>query len=96
MKIKNFILGKSVTPSWFNDICLTGKAKINKDDEGNIIFATLHTPTGMRTAKVGDTIMYTNSGLAVIPQDKARKYGVQHNVKEKNDNKKGIQQTMDE
>lgn len=81
MKLETFVFGKEKAPAWFNDVCAIGRAKINYDEENVIISATLHTPTGIQTAKVGDSIVYTNSGLAVIPEDKAKKYGVQRGGK---------------
>ncbi|MBO7695431.1 MAG: hypothetical protein J6T10_22630 [Methanobrevibacter sp.] len=77
MKLKSFVFGKDKTPIWFNDVCKTGKAKINYGEENEIISATLYSPSGSKVVNIGDSIVYTNSGLSVIPQEKAKKYGIQ-------------------
>ena len=90
MQNKMFVFEQKKAPIWFEELCLKGKAKINRDEDGNILSATLFSPSGSKIAKIGDTIVYSNSGLAVIPNDKAKKYGVQKSdkvvKKEKTDN----------
>ena len=86
MKLESFVFGKQKAPFWFDEY----------DDEGEMS-AKLHTPTGILDVKVGDTIVYTKTGLGMIPQAKAKKYGVQRDEK---DNKKvdteRVQQEVDE
>lgn len=96
MKLESFVFGKQKAPFWFDEYCQKGRAKVNYDDEGEMS-AKLHTPTGILDVKVGDTIVYTKTGLGMIPQAKAKKYGVQRDEK---DNKKvdteRVQQEVDE
>ena len=83
MEIKDFTLGKGKIPNWFNEQCEKGRAKINYDDDGSIINATIHTPIKSVKAKIGDSIMLANSGLQVIPKEKAIKYRIQKSEKVK-------------
>lgn len=68
VEIKKFILGKSNIPKWFNEKCLQGKAKIDYDDDGEMVGATIHTPTKTIKAKLGDGILLNKSGLQVVPK----------------------------
>lgn len=77
MKVQQFVFGKGTTPAWFEDLCREGRAKIVRDDEGEVVKAVLYTPGGTREASIGDSIVYVPSGLAVVPADKARQYGLQ-------------------
>ena len=77
--VKKFVFGKETNPQWFVEQCSLGRVKINYED-GEIINATIYTPTKSIIAIPGDVILYTKSGLSVLPADKAVKYGVQKNV----------------
>lgn len=72
-KLKNnrFILG-DVIPDWIEQYSKAGRIKFEYDDESNVISATIHSPTGVKKAKLGDTIVSTGSGLIVIPNLKKR------------------------
>lgn len=61
---KSFVLGEGKAPEWFNEITAKGRVKINHED-GDLLGATLFTPTGTEVAEVGDTIVLTKSGLSV-------------------------------
>lgn len=71
-----FVLGKDKMPVWFNDETARGRAKVNMDDDRNVVSVTIYTPTRTLTALPGDVIMKLKSGMSVIPNDKAVKYGV--------------------
>lgn len=90
MKVKQFVFGKATTPEWFKGLCSTGKAKVVYDDEGEPLKAVVYAPTGSQEANIGDTILYVPSGLAVVPADKAKKYGLQKKDKVKNEVKEEI------
>lgn len=80
-----FVLGKDKMPVWFNDETARGRAKVNLDEDRNIVSVTIYTPTRTLTALPGDVIMKLKSGMSVIPNDKAVKYGVvNENKKESN------------
>lgn len=80
-----FVLGKDKMPVWFNDETARGRAKVNLDEDRNIVSVTIYTPTRTLTALPGDVIMKLKSGMSVIPKDKAVKYGVvNENKKESN------------
>lgn len=87
MKMKEFVFGKGAIPEWFKSLCSTGRAKVVYDDEGEIVKAVLYAPGGVKEAFIGDTIIYVASGLAVIPAEKAKKYGLQRKDKVKNEAK---------
>lgn len=71
-----FVLGKDKMPVWFNDETARGRAKVNLDEDRNIVSVTIYTPTRTLTALPGDIIMKLKSGMSVIPKEKAVKYGV--------------------
>lgn len=71
-----FVLGKDKMPVWFNDETARGRAKVNLDEDRNIVSVTIYTPTRTLTALSGDVIMKLKSGMSVIPREKAVKYGV--------------------
>ena len=77
MEIKEFILGKGAIPNWFTDKCTQGKARVDYDDEGQIVSATIHTATKTLKAKIGDSILLAKSGLQVLPRELAKKNKVQ-------------------
>lgn len=77
MDVKEFVLGKGKMPDWFNEKCAQGRARVEYDDEHNLIGVTVHMPTKTVFAEVGDSIMLVKSGLQVIPKEKAKKYNVQ-------------------
>lgn len=76
MQAKEFILGKGNVPNWFNEQCDKGRAKINYDDDGKMLCATIHTPTKTIKAKIGDSIILAKSGLQVVSKEKAIKYRI--------------------
>ena len=86
-KFESFIFGDLNVPVWFNDEAKMGRVKINYDDEGNIVNAKIMSGTKVYEAQKGDSIMKSISGLVVIPKDKAKKYGVQKNVKSNEESK---------
>lgn len=71
-----FVLGKDKMPVWFNDETARGRAKVNMDDDRNVVSVTIYTPTKTLTALPGDVIMKLKSGMSVVPKEKAVKYGV--------------------
>lgn len=83
MEIKEFILGKGKVPNWFNEKCTQGKAKVDYDDDGEMVGATIHTPIKTIKAKIGDSIILAKSGLQVVPKEKAIKYRIQRSEKVK-------------
>lgn len=74
---KQFTLGKDKFPTWFEDECSKGKARVVYDDEGDLVNVTVYSATKNYVAVEGDTIMLLKSGLAVIPKEQAVKYKVQ-------------------
>lgn len=68
--VKSFIVGSGTYPEWFKEQASKGRARINYDEEdGSLIDIMIYGATKNYTAKPGDTILYTRSGLSVI--DKA-------------------------
>ena len=83
-EVKNkFILSEDKVPDWIRNYSNIGRIKFNRNDENKIISAIIQSPTGPKKVNIGDTIMLVNSGLIVIPKEKAEKY-VRENHK-KND-----------
>lgn len=79
-KVESFVFGQKA-PAWFDDEARKGRVRIMYDDEGNIVSAKIMSGTKVYEAHKGDSIIKSNSGLVVIPQNKAKQYGVQKNVK---------------
>ena len=91
MTVQTFILGKEKIPSWFDEEASKGRARINYDDEGKIVNATLLSGSKTYTANVGDSIMNTKSGMVALSKEKAKQYGVQ-----KKDTKEEEKSTIEE
>lgn len=84
--VLKFVVGRDDFPVWFNDECSKGRAKINFE-KGRVKNVIVYSPTKTFTANIGDVIILYNSGMSVIPSDKAVKYG----VKNEETNKKTVQ-----
>lgn len=79
--IKKFTVNDMNFPIWFNDECAKGRAKIVTED-GKLLNIVVYNATKTLTANIGDVIVLYNSGLSVIPKEKAVKYGLRNeNVK---------------
>jgi len=76
--MENFIFGTEKAPAWFDQEANAGRVKLLYDEDDQLVGARIL--SGMKTyeAKVGDSIMNTKYGLAVIPREKAKQYGVQN------------------
>lgn len=70
---KQFILGKEKFPAWFDEQVAKGRAKVNYDDDNDLINVTVYTPTKTVVALPEDTIMLLKSGLTVIKKEAAKK-----------------------
>lgn len=79
--ILKFVVGEEI-PSWFNTEASIGRARVNYDEEGNLVNITLFTVSKQIVAEIGDVIVKTNTGLSLIPQKKAIKYKVTSEPKE--------------
>ena len=76
-KVESFIFGEGKAPEWFNKEANAGRVKMLFDEEDQMIGAQLLSGTKVYEAKIGDSIMNTKYGLAVLPKEKAKQYGVQ-------------------
>ena len=76
--IESFIFGEGKAPEWFNKEANAGRVKTILDEDDQIIGVQILSGTKVYEAKVGDSIMNTKYGLAVIPREKAKQYGVQN------------------
>lgn len=77
MVMQQFVFGVKNPPEWFSTECLKGRVKMHYDNSNNIVGATVHTATKTVEAKVGDSIILIESGIQVVPKDKALKYHLQ-------------------
>ena len=76
MGIKKVILSRSAKyPDWFTKECKLGKIKMNYDEDGELLNATVHTPVKIQTANIGDAIVKLRSGVHVIVADRVKKNG---------------------
>lgn len=74
--MESFIFGESRTPDWFNKESNAGRVKVLYEDD-EIVGCQIVSGTKTYTAKVGDSIVNTKHGVAVIPKSKAQTYGIQ-------------------
>lgn len=87
MKMETFVVGKDKFPNWFNEKAAMGRARIVRDDDGQLVHVVVNNTSGVFYAKPGDSIMKDKTGLLVIPQKTAQKYRMQgsdDNAKETN------------
>ena len=68
---KRFILGDNI-PIWIEQFSRNGRIKFHYDEELNLESATINSPTGVKKAYIGDTIVATGSGLIVIPKGRVK------------------------
>ena len=71
-KNKRFVLGDENIPIWIEQFSRNGRIKFVYDDELNLESATINSPTGVKKAYIGDTIVATGSGLIVIPKGRVK------------------------
>lgn len=76
--IESFIFGEGKAPEWFNKEANAGRVKTILDEDDQIVGAQILSGTKVYEAKAGDSIVNTKYGLAVIPREKAKQYGVQN------------------
>ena len=85
--MENFVFGEGKAPEWFNKEANAGRVKIMYDEDDQIIGCQILSGTKVYEAEIGDTILNTKYGLAVVPKEKAKQYGLQ-----KKDDKKEIKE----
>lgn len=97
-KVESYVLGEGKAPEWFNKEANAGRVKIIFDEDNELIGAQILSGTKVYDAVVGDSILNTKYGLAVLPREKAKQYGVQkkddkkkEEVKEEVENEKSME-----
>lgn len=90
--VESFIFGEGKAPEWFDKEANAGRIKIMYDEDDQMIGAQILSGTKVYEAKIGDSILNTKYGLAVLPKEKAKQYGVQ----KKDDAKKEIKEELAE
>lgn len=75
--IEQFVFGEGKAPKWFDDQANAGRVKLIYDEDEQLVGAQILSGTKVYKAKIGDSILNTKYGLAVLPQEKAKQYGVQ-------------------
>ena len=83
-KVLFYEVGTLDTPKWFLEETSKGKILINQDDEGNFLNLTINSPVRKMTAYPGDFIAKLNSGIVVLTEEQAIKYGVKKNANKQN------------
>ena len=73
--VLKFVVGEGF-PGWFNDEVGKGRARINYDENNNLVNITLFTVSKQIIANKGDVIVKTNTGMSLIPDEKAVKYRI--------------------
>lgn len=74
---KKFVVGSGEEmPAWAKEEAAKGRMKTYYDDEGEIDYVRVYSTTKTYDAIPGDTIILLKSGLAVIPEYEAKKFGV--------------------
>lgn len=90
--VESFIFGEGKAPEWFDKEANMGRVKLMFDEDDQMIGAQILSGTKIYEAKIGDSILNTKYGLAVLPKEKAKQYGVQ----KKDDVKKEIKEELAE
>lgn len=62
--IQQYIVGQPY-PQWFREKMAEGKVKIYKDEDGNLEYVTVTTPTKVYSAYPGDKILCNSRGMVV-------------------------------
>lgn len=70
-KSNSFIIGKDKIPSWFDEQCKKGKARIFYDDEENIKLIKIISPGTEYELNVGDKIILNKHGMVGIKKPSA-------------------------
>lgn len=74
----SFTFGKDTYPEWFKKAAAEGKITFQTDPStGELLGAIISVPTKTYSATIGDTIMNLKTGMAVVPQEAAKKFSVQ-------------------
>lgn len=76
--VESFVFGEMKAPEWFNKETNAGRVKVILDEDDQMIGAQILSGTKVYEAKIGDSILNTKYGLAVLPKEKAKQYGVQN------------------
>lgn len=66
-EMQKYIVGSDKLPQWLKDNVTRGRAKIKKDEDGEMTSVVIYTPSGVHEAKRGDAVVLVRSGLAVVP-----------------------------
>ena len=94
--LEQFILGEGKAPEWFDNEANAGRIKMIYNEDEELIGAQILSGTKTYEAKVGDSIINTKYGVAVIPQEKAKAYGVQRkDAKDSKQDKKEAEESND-
>ena len=72
--IEHYVVTGQNYPVWLNNAARNGLAKTITDIDGNFSHIIVTTPSGKKTANVGDVIVKTHSGCSVLTGEQARKY----------------------
>lgn len=75
--VESFVLGEGKAPEWFNNEANAGRVKLIYDEDDQLIGAQILSGVKVYDALIGDSILNSKYGLAVIPKEKAKQYGVQ-------------------
>lgn len=76
--VESFVFGEMKAPEWFNKETNAGRVKVMLDEDDQMIGAQILSGTKVYEAKIGDSILNTKYGLAVLPKEKAKQYGAQN------------------
>lgn len=87
--VESYVLGEGKAPEWFNKEANAGRVKLIYDEDDQLIGAQILSGMKVYDALIGDSIINTKYGLAVLPKEKAKQYGVQKKddkqIKERDD-----------
>lgn len=91
-ELESFIFGEGKVPEWFNIEANAGRVKMLFDEDDQIIGAQILSGTKTYEAKIGDSVIKTKYGLAVLSKEKAKQYGVQKKDVKQKDTKEETQE----
>lgn len=63
---KSFVVGSKNYPDWFKEQASKGRARVNYDEDGELVNITIYGATKSYVAEPGDEILFTKNGMTVV------------------------------
>lgn len=67
---KSFVVGSKSYPEWFKEQASKGRARVNYNDDDELVSITIYGATKSYIAEPGDEILFTKSGMTVVNKER--------------------------